>query len=246
MTTWLDYTLLALLALLFPILGHRSYQKLQKRLAAGETGARIKSYRQTMLLEWSLLAAVALIWLLADRTLEALGFATAAPWRFGLGMAVAVAVTALFAWQARSLPRAPAEDQEKLRCQLESVFDFCPHDRCELRSFSFLSVAAGVCEEIVYRGYLIWLLGGFGGTLFAVIGSSVIFALGHSYQGVQGMVKVFLVGLGMAALYLVSGSLWAPILLHVGADIFQGLLAYRLLTDRPGSPAALDSAPEAA
>ena len=81
---------------------------------------------------------------------------------------------------------------------------------------------------------------------FAVLGSSAIFALGHSYQGFHGMSRVCLAGLGLAALYLGTGSLWAPILLHVVADMLQGWLAYRVVNDTPAPPAALDSPSEAA
>lgn len=246
MTNWLDYTLLAVLTLLFPVLGYGSYQRLQQRLAAGAADARIDSYRKTMLLEWSLLGAVLLIWLPASRTPEALGFAAATGWRFGLGLAAALVLAALLAWQAWSYPRASPETREKLRSQLEPLRDFLPHTRRELRSFGFLSVAAGICEEVVYRGYLMWLFGGVVGTLFAVFASSVVFALAHSYQGGSGMAKVFLVGLGMAVLYLVSGSLWAPILLHALGDILQGWLAYRFVSEEPPSPAALESPPEIA
>ena len=59
------------------------------------------------------------------------------------------------------------------------------------------------------------------------------------------MSRVFLVGLGFAALYLGSGSLWAPILLHAVGDILQGWLAYRVVTDEPTPPAALGSPHEA-
>lgn len=245
MTTWLDYTLLAFLTLLFPVMGWGSYQRMQKRLAAGVEDVRIKSYRGTMLLEWGLLGTVLFIWLRAGRAPEALGFAPAVGWGFGIGLAATLVALAILAWQAVSYPDSKLEDKEKLRGQLELLRDFLPNDRRELRSFYFLSIAAGICEEVVYRGFLIWLLAALGGTWFAVLGSSAIFALGHSYQGFHGMSRVFLVGLAMAALYLGSGSLWAPILLHAVGDMLQGWLAYRVVTDDPTPPAALDSTPQA-
>ena len=198
-----------------------------------------------MLLEWGLLGAVLFIWLDADRAPEALGFAPAAGWGFGIGLTVTLAALGVLAWQTMSYPGSKPEEKEKLRGQFELLRDFLPSDRRELKSFYFVSVAAGICEEVAYRGYLIWLLAAFGGTWFAVLGSSAIFALGHSYQGFQGMWRVFLVGLGLAALYLGSGSLWAPILLHAVGDMLQGWLAYRVVTDHPTPPAPFESQPEA-
>jgi membrane protease YdiL (CAAX protease family) len=56
----------------------------------------------------------------------------------------------------------------------------------------------------------------------AVIVSSIFFGLGHSYQGVNGAVRTGLIGLAFAILYVGTGSIWIPIVVHALLDILQG------------------------
>jgi membrane protease YdiL (CAAX protease family) len=55
-----------------------------------------------------------------------------------------------------------------------------------------------------------------------VILSTVIFGLGHAYQGVKGIVKTGAAGLVLALLAVGSGSLFIPILLHAVGDLTSG------------------------
>ena len=63
----------------------------------------------------------------------------------------------------------------------------------------------------------------------ALVLSSVFFGLGHSYQGKSGAVRTGLVGLVFAILYVVSGSIWLPIIGHAVFDILQGKMILELL-----------------
>ncbi len=246
MITWLDYTLLAILLLLVPVHGSYCYRQLRERLAAGVPGVRLKSYRATIIYQWSSLGVVLAVWLWAGRTPETLGLLPASDLRFWIGCGLVLAVVAALVWQERRLRRRP-EAREQLRHQCQSVRDMLPQTRQELRAFSQLSITAGICEEIVYRGYLMWLFGlwfagSSAGTWLAVLGSTIIFTLGHSYQGASNMVRVFLLGLVMAALYVLTGSLWAPIFLHAAIDFLQGRIIYWALAESSELPPALETA----
>jgi hypothetical protein len=85
-------------------------------------------------------------------------------------------------------------------------------------------VTAGVCEEIAYRGFLMSYLGGFG-TVPAILLSTLAFGLAHAYMGTAAAVRAGLIGLLVAVLYRVTGSLWAPMLLHAVADVTSGMMA---------------------
>jgi membrane protease YdiL (CAAX protease family) len=83
-----------------------------------------------------------------------------------------------------------------------------------LLAFAFLVVVA-VSEEAIFRGYLMLRLHAVtGSTAFALLLSSVIFAIGHGYQGSGGVLTVGLMGLLLALVYLWRGSLVAPITMH--------------------------------
>jgi len=75
-------------------------------------------------------------------------------------------------------------------------------------------------EELIFRGYLMNTLARvFGsknlGWIFACFINSILFGLGHAYQGISGVILLAMVGLLYALFYLGSGrNLWVPILIH--------------------------------
>ncbi len=61
------------------------------------------------------------------------------------------------------------------------------------------------------------------GPLAAAVLSSLIFSLGHGYEGTAGVITVFYMGLTFALIYLWRGSLVAPVILHFFQD-FSGIV----------------------
>jgi membrane protease YdiL (CAAX protease family) len=98
----------------------------------------------------------------------------------------------------------------------------------ELAVFVPVAITAGVWEELLYRGFLIWFLAPTTGLAGAVLISSAIFGLGHAYQGWRGVLTTALVGLIFAVLYVASGSLWWLMLAHAIVDIYGGIAAFRI------------------
>lgn len=87
-----------------------------------------------------------------------------------------------------------------------------------------LIVAVAVGEETIFRGYLIRRFDAVSRSrAIAVVLSTIIFALGHGYQGSLGIVAVGLIGVGFALIYFWRGSLIAPMVMHFLQD-FMGLL----------------------
>jgi membrane protease YdiL (CAAX protease family) len=81
-----------------------------------------------------------------------------------------------------------------------------------------LSLTTGICEELLFRGFLIQYLMHSPWTLsFAssAIISCVVFAAGHAYQGRRGMLQTLLFSVAMIVLLIATGSLVAPIVVHV-------------------------------
>lgn len=221
----IDILLLVLLALVAPIVERRDYQKIRPKLASGEPGARLAYYGRAIRWEWGFTAVLVAFWLGMGRSFAELGLGAPESWRFWAGLTAALALSALLFWQGRGLDQRP-KDQESVRRQLEGALELMPETRRELTRFSWLSITAGVCEEIVYRGFLIWLLAALVGPVTAVIGSSLIFGAGHLYLGVRGALRATILGLILALLFVFTGSLWAPILLHAAMDLASGRLAY--------------------
>lgn len=83
------------------------------------------------------------------------------------------------------------------------------------------------------RGYLMAYIDHFFGLAAAVVVSSLVFGLGHLYQGLPGVLKTTVVGLVVAGLYVLSGSLWLPMLLHAFVDLNAGFLSRTVHDEQP-------------
>jgi len=221
--TTVDHLYFALLCLL-PIYGTWSHRRYLSGLARGTSVSRPQLYLQTQVVEGVLAAVLAMIWIGYGRPLGDLGFVQPG----GVGFWIAALLTGLatgfliHSWRAAA--RMPQAERVRQRGLLGDLVHFLPQSPRDLRHFAALSVSAGIVEETVYRGYLFWYLGQLMPLWAVVLVSSLAFAAGHSYQGTTGMARVFVVGLAFAGLYIVSGSIWLPIVLHALLDILQGAM----------------------
>jgi membrane protease YdiL (CAAX protease family) len=97
-----------------------------------------------------------------------------------------------------------------------------PRTRAERRLFTLVGVSAGICEEWLYRGFFLAVVSAISGglpgpALVAVAG--VAFGLAHVYQGPGGVLLTGVLGAVLAALYLDTGSLLLPVVLHALIDL---------------------------
>jgi len=110
-----------------------------------------------------------------------------------------------------------------------------PRTNGERAVFGVLSVAAGVGEELAYRGYLILAVAPVVGGVGALVLSSFVFGVLHAYQGALGMMRTALMGGVLGVGFLLSGSLWPAIVGHALVDVVAGVL----LADRFMVPGAV-------
>jgi membrane protease YdiL (CAAX protease family) len=95
-----------------------------------------------------------------------------------------------------------------------------PRERGELKFGAGLAVTAGIVEELLFRLALpAVLFGVLGSGILAFVLACVVFGLLHIYQGPAGMVFAFVLGLVFTALYLLSGTILLPIVVHALIDL---------------------------
>jgi membrane protease YdiL (CAAX protease family) len=122
-----------------------------------------------------------------------------------------------------------------------------PNPQQELSRFAFLRgdlpnliinvlamwFTAGFIEELLWRGYLMNRLVDLQGNktklawVIALVGSAIIFGLGHTYQGLGGVIKITAAGLLFGAAFLtVRRNLWPLVFAHALLDTISFVQHY--------------------
>lgn len=235
----LDHLFVALFALIAPVLNRLYwYPRLKQALESGVPGIRLRAYARIMSSTWVLVGVGLLIWAARGRTLAMLGLRL--PPSSPTVWAAVVAVVGGMGFAFAQLPRRMAREEfrAKMRRRFQSVEAMLPHTAEEAGRFIWVSLTAGVCEETLYRGFLMWYCGALGGFWAALLGSSALFGFGHLYQGWKGVGRTGLIGLFFAVLYSLTGSLVLPTVLHAAIDAYAGRLTYLAFreTTSPSTP----------
>ena len=229
-----DHVLVVLFALVQPFFSVFSFRRY---VARGPDADRIRLYRRTLALEWSALAVLGAGWIALGRSGAALGFVAPAGMGFWAGAALVVLLLAVLVQAWRSARRLDEAGRRKQISALGKLVHFLPRTGRDYRYFALLSVTAGIVEEILYRGFLLWYLSLHLPLWAAVLASSIIFGAGHSYQGPAAAMRTGLAGFAFAILYVASGSIWLPIVAHAAVDLLQGATIFEILRRSPEAPA---------
>ena len=226
---FVDHIFILLLFVVQPIHGvfeTRRHRALEK---AGQPFNRVRFYRQTAVVEWAFLAVLFAAWLIYSRPISDLGFTMPGGPGFWIGVVLVVLMSGYFLYYWQWAKQASDTEKAKQVQTFAEVVMFIPHTIRELRNFYGISITAGIVEEIVFRGFVLWYLAQLMPVWAAVIVSSTAFGLAHSYQGKKGAVSAGTVGLGFGVLYVVSGSIWLPIVAHILLDVLQGAALQEIL-----------------
>lgn len=112
-----------------------------------------------------------------------------------------------------------------------------PRSRGELPYGAALSVSAGVFEEALFRlGLPALAFAVTGDALVAFLGATVLFGALHAYQGAAGVALSTVLGVVFLTLYLVTGWIVVPIVLHVLLDL-RSLVLIPIVLGRVLEPA---------
>lgn len=227
--TLFDHIFVILIAVVVPAIGFAGFRRLRRRAAAGSDVNRAHMYLNTTLTQWLLLAIALLGWALLGRPWSGIGFSLSLDRNFLIGSVLVLAAMVFLVLQIRQVKGLDAAEFSKLHKSFAPVALMLPQNGNELGRFYGLSLTAGIVEEILWRGFMFWYLGQFMPLAAAATVSTVAFALAHLYQGWSQLPAITLVAATLAGLYILTGSVWLPIVLHIAVDILQGRLAYEVI-----------------
>ena len=225
--------LVAYAAICEPVWGMVEYRRLRARRDS-DPRALVRFYRLFFAVQWGWTALVLAAVAVSPRLdLAALGIraprADAMVWGMSISGAIALIVSAVAMRRAARQGR-PIPGQAAFAALL-------PRTREERRYAAVAAVTAGVCEELLYRGFFIAA-----GVIlldlpieWAAVAAGAIFLVAHIYQGWRGVLALAGAVLVFTILCVRTGSLLLPVLFHVLVDLRALLLV-------PASPASTPGA----
>jgi membrane protease YdiL (CAAX protease family) len=99
-----------------------------------------------------------------------------------------------------------------------------PETAAEKAVYVGVSLSAGICEELVFRGFLIAAINVASGSIvLAVLLSAGAFGIAHAHQNAIGALRATMLALVLTVPLLVTGSLYPGIAAHAIVDLAGGL-----------------------
>lgn len=215
-----------------PIYGYFDYQKFKARVRQ-KPQERVRYYKKVMIRLWVPILVILCMVAMAPLTLGNIGLSgirwntqTLGPWAtyiaFGLGIVYLLTLIYYVIGQKASEKMRNTLMQAKKQELAKSQFiDIMPVSKEEKKVWTFVSWTAGITEEIIYRGFLIFALAELFPSLsiwLILVISSILFGLAHTYQGLGNVIRTSLVGLFFTVLYIGLGSIIPLIILHFLID----------------------------
>ena len=234
--SFLDYGLIALVALGLPVLSIWDHKRFERKLEIDNGGALRSMYLSGMGMLWLPTMLIIGHWLYAGRNLADMGLSIAPTIAGGIGLAVALLAAAQLTAQVFQVRRSAdaAEQVLKELRRTPALEKILPKTPADYALFKGLSVTAGITEEIMFRGYLIWGFSFWMESWLAALLALAAFVLAHLYQdSKEALVKVALTGGALTLLYMLSGSLIPAIILHAVIDLTSGAACWHARQKKP-------------
>ena len=198
------------------------------RHAAGQSRSHYALYSLTLVWEWILLALVHWGLLMRGTPLrQLLGLRRRGATELWTDISIALGFwfgSLIVLGAAGYLLRFTRLHPEDIR---DIVSRMAPASPGELALWFALAISAGICEELIFRGYLqqqfsaltrqVWL---------GIAISAVFFGLAHGYEGRSGVLLIALYGAFFGILAHLRRSLRAGMFAHAWHDSLSGLVLY--------------------
>jgi uncharacterized protein len=183
------------------------------RLRDIETIPRSALYTSSIVSLWAIAVMTWAVTRLSHVDLMAIGMRPL-PWLTAVGWTAALTLGGIAVIQA--------SDALGLR-ESEVTRQLLPATSSERALFAGVALTAGICEELVFRGFLLMALTLATGSIpLAVLLVSFAFGVVHAYQDPAGVGRAALLGLVLAIPVITTGSIYPSMAAHFIIDIIGG------------------------
>ena len=223
-----DHLLVFTILIGLPIRAYFSMRSLRTAAPEALVALRRRLWTNAILSQWVLAGLVLALTLALGRAPATL-MVVPRPTAGLLGVLLGLATMVSLVIRQRGSLATDEEVRERIRERLAPVARLMPASRAEFRLFAVLACTAGVCEEFLFRGYLLWYGSQFVPVMWAGLIQAVLFGVAHFYQGRRGILLTGFAGVFLTAVTFVTGSIWAAVLIHALMDLNAGDLSLRAL-----------------
>lgn len=201
----------------------------QRGHAGGATGGQLASHSQAIpiyltaiVMDWALFYYC---WVGVHRRGGSLWSLSGGRWTSWRGVAVDLAIALPFwiVWEGAAYAVATLLGPSSAK----SVDSLLPHSLLEILLWTAACLTAGICEEMIFRGYLQRQLHALGGSIAAAVAcQGVIFGIFHGYQGWKHVITISVLGILFGLLAAWRKNLRANMIVHAWADFWEGWLKF--------------------
>lgn len=230
----LGFWLVIIFALIYePIVGYSDFKKFKVDVR-GNQNARLKFYKSSIIGLWIPTVFILLLVIFTELTLKDIGLSVPKINTDTLGPLVTYSVFAVaslyligilyysIGYQFSDKIRAKLAQAKQKEWDNVSFSEILPVTNREKKIWNYVSLTAGITEEIIYRGFLIFALA----YLFSdfsiwvvIFFSSLLFGLAHIYQGfTTGVLRTTVFGVVFSIFYIGIGSILPLIVIHFLID----------------------------
>lgn len=237
---WLTHTSFILITFVLPLISIQSMRRMKQFLQWGQMPDLTLNNIISALLLWLMALATIGVWFYQGEGIQSLGINIPGPGAYLISAIIILCAILIVSWTAQRI-KINRAFRDRFLDSMDYVIAILPRTRRERNSFFALSLTAGVCEEILYRGFVFAYLANYMDLVWVVLITSLLFGIAHSYQGLRGIPQTGLVGLALALLYVFTGSLLASMVLHALIDMGYGYLSWLALQHNRGNPTPEES-----
>lgn len=228
-----DHVLMVFMGIILPFFAVFKSQPDLKNIEF-DTSTKLSVYYSNSLMLWLPTIIIFVLWWWTGRPFADLGLPWPIPAISQMALLLYAVFILLYAADVLLELRNDKKRAETL-AHWKKRTPFLPETGYEFKHFMVVCISAGVCEEVIFRGYFMTYFASVLGDadwakVLTVLLPAFIFAFAHLYQGWKVVFKISVMAVLFGLIFLLSGTIWWLIVLHFWIDFIGGALGWWLFS----------------
>ena len=189
--TLFDHLIVFIFVIVYPAYDYfYSTPKFKKNALKNIPKIRIHEFQKGIAWIWILSILTLAVWLYNERSLVNLGLDISILWSVWLGLILLIMGLIYILYIYKTIKKDTAQRSNiKTKMNATEASIYLHQTKDDFMWFIPVAISAGICEELLFRGFLMWYINEFSSIILAIILSSILFGLAHSFQGWKGVIQ---------------------------------------------------------